>query len=91
MGFEEPFIPQFLKNFDQNKEKIRQFPGCLHLELYRDRDQSNVFFTYSYWDQPESLEKYRQSDVFQGIWKETKKGFCEKPQAWSVDRIQSLP
>lgn len=91
MGFEETFVEQFLEDFEQNKEKIRRFPGCNYLELYRDREHSHIFFTYSFWDRPESLENYRNSDLFKGIWKNTKKGFCEKPQAWSVDRVQSLP
>lgn len=91
MGFEETFTDRFLKNFERNKEKIRNFPGCNNLELYRDRNDPGIFFTYSYWDNDESLENYRNSETFRSIWAQTKPGFNRKPEAWSVDRIQSLP
>jgi len=88
------FIPEnvdaFLEMFDHKKESIRNFEGCRLLELYRDKTNSNVFFTYSYWDAVESLEKYRQSDLFNNVWAETKKHFNDKPEAWSVDKIASL-
>ena len=91
MSFEEKHIDTFLENFHQNKTDIRNFNGCRLLELYRDKEHSNVFFTYSYWEAQENLDNYRQSDLFKSVWAKTKILFNDKPQAWSVDKIVSLP
>lgn len=90
MCFQENKVDQFLANFNRNKHKIRNFPGCNFLELYRDLDNPNIFFTYSYWSQKEDLETYRQSDLFKSVWSVTKPLFSDKPEAWSVFKHESL-
>jgi len=49
MGFHEDKIDAFLDNFEQVKLNIRNFPGNRFLELYRDKNDPTIFFTYSYW------------------------------------------
>ena len=91
MSFSEEHIDDFLNNFEENKNKIKAFKGCNLLELYRDKSNSNIFFTYSYWEAQENLDSYRSSDLFKNVWAKTKILFNYKPQAWSVDKIVSLP
>jgi quinol monooxygenase YgiN len=91
MSFADRNVHVFLKNFHENKDKIRAVKGCHLLELLRDKDNSNIFFTYSYWGDQSDLENYRQSDLFKSVWAKTKILFNEKPQAWSVDKVVSLP
>ena len=90
MSFDPSRIEEFLENFNEKKENIRNFKGCRFLELYRDKQQDNIFFTYSYWEAETDLENYRQSDLFKGIWAKTKPMFNGKPEAWSVDKLESL-
>jgi len=90
LSFQPDKIETFLKNFENDKQHIRNFKGCRLLELYRDKTNTNVFFTYSYWETEEDLENYRNSDLFKGIWTNTKIYFNDKPLAWSVDKIESL-
>lgn len=90
MGFDPSKVETFLKNFEANKAHIRAFDGCEFLELYRDKHNPNIFFTYSYWKDEKALENYRQSDLFKSIWAKTKPLFNTKPEAWSVDKIHSL-
>ncbi len=90
MGFQEDKIDEFLANFEENKAKIREFEGCKFLELYRGKDNTNQFFTYSYWENETALEKYRNSELFKNVWANTKVLFSEKPEAWSVDKVVSL-
>lgn len=90
LSFEPSKIKEFLSNFEANKKHIRAFEGCERLELYRDQQNTNVFFTYSYWQSESDLENYRNSDLFKGVWAKTKVLFDQKPQAWSVDRIESM-
>lgn len=90
MSFEPSKVKAFLNHFEINKIDIRNFEGCQLLELYRDKTDSNVFFTYSYWSKETDLETYRQSDLFKTVWSQTKPMFNAKPQAWSVDKVVSL-
>ena len=90
MGFEPEKIKEFLANFEANKKEIRNFEGCRHLELLRDKNNTNRFFTYSHWADEDALENYRHSDLFKGIWAETKVMFNEKPEAWSVEGVDSF-
>jgi heme-degrading monooxygenase HmoA len=90
MSFHEENIPAFLENFDSIKEKIRSTEGNRFLELYQDKNNPCIFFTYSYWETEEDLENYRRSALFDEVWTFTKKLFNEKPEAWSLDKVVSL-
>ena len=90
MSFEPSKIDEFLTFFDTKKELVRNFPGCEFLEVYRDKENTNVFFTYSYWREESDLENYRHSDLFKLVWTTTKKLFNAKPEAWSVDKMITL-
>jgi len=90
MGFHEDKVEAFLNNFEQVKQDIRNFPGNRFLELYRDKNDPNVFFTYSYWEDETDLEKYRNSELFIEVWAFTKQLFSQKPEAWSVDKLVTL-
>lgn len=90
MSFHEENIPIFLENFDSIKEKIRGAEGNRLLELYQDKNNPCIFFTYSYWETEADLENYRQSNLFDEVWTFTKKLFNDKPEAWSMDKLVSI-
>lgn len=90
MSFEPTKIDEFLANFESNKTKIRNFDGCQFLELYRDQNNTSIFFTYSYWNSVADLNNYRNSELFKTVWSKTKPLFNAKPEAWSVDKLHSL-
>ncbi|WP_159780621.1 putative quinol monooxygenase [Flavobacterium sp. 9AF] len=90
MRFQEDKIDLFLENFNQVKEKIRNFEGNEFLELYQDKNDPRIFFTYSYWQQEENLEEYRKSVLFTEVWNFTKALFSDKPEAWSVNKLVTL-
>ena len=90
MSFHEDKISNFLENFEAIKEKIRNVPGNRLLELYQDKNDQTIFFTYSYWETEQDIENYRNSELFFEIWTDTKKLFNNKPEAWSVEKLVSL-
>ncbi len=90
MSFHEEHIPAFLENFELMKNKIRNSEGNRFLELYQDKYDNGIFFTYSYWETEEDLENYRKSELFYDVWTFTKKLFNAKPEAWSVNKLVSL-
>lgn len=81
---------EFKSLFEEIKQEIRGFEGCEHLELWRDVNNPDLFFTYSFWKDPSDLEKYRKSAFFGQIWPRTKKMFGAKAEAWSIEVIDSL-
>lgn len=90
MSFEPSKVDTFLEYFETKKQLIRTYDGCQFLELYRDKKNTNIFFTYSYWNEESDLENYRNSDLFKTVWTTTKQFFNDKPEAWSVDKLISL-
>ncbi|MGO4822184.1 MULTISPECIES: putative quinol monooxygenase [unclassified Flavobacterium] len=90
LSFHEENITAFLENFESIKERIRSAPGNQLLELYQDKTDKRIFFTYSYWETEADLENYRNSEFFNEVWTFTKKLFNKKPEAWSVDKLASL-
>ena len=87
MNFSEAAIPQFQALFEARKQTIRAFPGCIHLELWQDAADANIFFTYSMWESEDHLNHYRFSAFFKDTWSQTKALFAGKPEAWSVTRV----
>jgi quinol monooxygenase YgiN len=83
MSFHSQHINKFLILFEEKKE-------CELLELYQDKINPEIFFTYSYWENESDLENYRNSSLFKGVWTKTKTFFNDKPEAWSVDKKVSL-
>ncbi len=85
MSFHPERVDDFLKMFEEIKEKIRGQEGCLRLELLQDIHEQHVFFTYSFWENETALNAYRHTDLFAEVWKKTKSKFNDKPMAWSLE------
>ncbi|MGB5418722.1 putative quinol monooxygenase [Algibacter sp.] len=90
LGFHKQNIEAFLQNFENTKTNIRAFEGCQFLELYRDKNDPSIFFTYSYWESDAALEDYRKSKLFNTVWSKVKPLFNMPPEAWSVDKLETL-
>jgi quinol monooxygenase YgiN len=90
MSFHSKHIPEFLEMFEEKKQFIRNSEGCNLLELYQDKNNPEIFFTYSYWEAESNLENYRNSELFEKVWAQTKGYFNDKPLAWSVDKRVSI-
>lgn len=91
MVFETGHIPTFTQLFNERKAQIRAFEGCLHLALWQQTDNPNVFFTYSHWISELHLNQYRSSELFKDTWSKTKILFAAKPEAWSVMQQDIIP
>ncbi|MDZ7879698.1 MAG: antibiotic biosynthesis monooxygenase family protein [Saprospiraceae bacterium] len=89
LTFQADKTAEFMHIFDTSKDKIRAMSGCQHVELLRDENTPNVFFTLSLWDTEGSLETYRHSDLFKTTWAKTKVLFADKPAAWTTKMISA--
>jgi quinol monooxygenase YgiN len=84
MVFEPEHVAGFVQLFEERKERIRNFEGCTHLELWKESGKENVYFTYSHWINEQALNHYRFSEFFKETWGLTKALFAQKAEAWSV-------
>ena len=87
MEFRSDETENFRKLFEERKQTIRAFEGCLHLELWKDKNQKEIFFTYSHWESEAHLDHYRYSAFFRDTCEKTRALFANKAKAWSVDCI----
>ena len=87
MKFKAEHLDAFREIFRQSKPKIEAFPGCTRVDLMEVLNEPNVLMTHSSWDGPESLEAYRKSELFRTTWAKTKVLFDDRPQAWSLEKL----
>ena len=87
MHFKKGEEAKFLALFDAHKDKIRAFAGCSHLELLKDIRDPQCFTTLSHWDQAHSLENYRQSTLFETVWRQVKPLFSKQTEAFSLEKF----
>ena len=90
MVFEAEKVTDFLKVFNDSKDKIRGFEGCNHMELLQDHNHPHIFMTYSYWESEEHLNNYRKSELFGQVWPATKKLFAAPPVAFSAHQFTDI-
>ena len=90
MHFAATNIPIFLEIFDQHKEVIRHFPGCHHLQLLKDARDPLCYTTLSHWDELESLDNYRNSELFSSVWNRVKPLFSKRTEAFSFEKFIEL-
>lgn len=87
MHFTEAGVEEFLEIFNRNKEAIRHFPGCTHLQLLTDSDDLRCYTTLSHWNSEEDLNNYRNSELFNNVWGHVKALFSERSQAFSLEKF----
>lgn len=90
MYFKEEHVQDFLKIFEESKDRIRNFDGCLKLELLQDYNQKHILTTYSYWRDSKSLNNYSTSAVFMQNWAQMKKYFSRRPMAFSCIKLDEI-
>lgn len=90
MYFKEENVQDFLALFDESKERIRNYEGCLKLELLQDHNQAHILTTYSYWRDKKALDNYRHSAFFMENWLQMKKYFAQKPIAFSCIKLEEV-
>jgi heme oxygenase (mycobilin-producing) len=88
LTFQSDKTDEFIGIFKYMEPLILQMQGCHAVRLLRDTADTNVFFTHSIWDDAQTLDTYRASDLFRNTWQHVKTLFADKPQAWSVFNVR---
>lgn len=90
MTFDPNKLDEFVQVFNNSKYQIASFPGNHGLKLLQDANEKNVYYTYSLWQDDDSLQRYRKSELFKTVWAATRALFIDKPQAWSTLVIDNV-
>ncbi len=88
MKFKAENCNEFLELFNKYHSQIAGFKNCISVELLRDINDPQIFFTYSKWESETDLNNYRDSELFKSVWSQTKALFEQKAEAWSVEKIK---
>jgi len=83
-------LADFFDIFESSKVHIAAQPGCQHVEMLQDVNDPRLCFTYSLWDNQDSLDAYRKSALFGKVWPQTKALFDSKPEAWSLEQKSTV-
>src|SRR5438552_2084146 len=85
------FMPERIEEFKQiyfaSSSKIAAFKGCQGVDLLQDKDDPGIFFTFSIWENEETLNAYRNSELFTSVWNSVKILFNARPEAWTTQTI----
>ena len=84
LTFQEDKMDEFLAFFETIKFQVNSFPGCGGMKLLRDKNHPNIVLTYSNWESEDSLNNYRDSEVFGKVWPTIKPWFTARPEAWTT-------
>lgn len=89
MTFQEAAVDDFLSFISGQSSKIRAFEGCQFLQILQEQGNPAVVMTLSHWQSADALERYRHSALFKSVWAKTKIHFTEKPEAWSMNSLET--
>ncbi|MDR0801060.1 antibiotic biosynthesis monooxygenase family protein [Fluviicola sp.] len=85
LTFQEEKIDDFLAYFNTINTRVSTFENCYGMRLMQDMYHPYIVFTYSNWKDESALNRYRDSELFRGVWSTIKPWFGGKPEAWSVE------
>ncbi|HEY0667936.1 MAG TPA: antibiotic biosynthesis monooxygenase family protein [Sphingobacteriaceae bacterium] len=91
MTFDAGKPSAFEDTFYKMQPAIRNFEGCLGVELLKDINNPSVYFTISRWESSDALENYRASEFFKSTWTKVKPMFIERAQAWTLEYVNKEP
>lgn len=83
LTFNEDTISEFEDLYAEHSPAIALRKGCLGVELVTDVRNPYVRATISRWEDEESLNEYRKSELFGVVWPATSKLFAARPEVWS--------
>ena len=78
---------EFEAIFYRTQALIENFQGCQKTNLFRVAGTESQYFTISYWNNEESLESYRASELFRNVWSTVKPLFSSKAEAWTLNGV----
>lgn len=89
MSYADEHCQEFEELFSEINGLIAAQPGCHSVKLLKAYDNPGVYFTISEWDDEDSLNAYRNTELFGAVWPKVKKWMKDKPVAYSNEILAS--
>jgi quinol monooxygenase YgiN len=70
--------------FQNIRNNIQNFKGCMMLDLLKQDKNGSDYFTYSTWISEDALNHYLKSDFFSKVWPDVKLMLRQKAMAWTL-------
>lgn len=80
-------IKSFTDFFSSFQNQILEFDGCMHHDLFPDKDNKEIYYSYTIWKSEVKLKKYRNSELIKNISKAVEPKCEKEPLAWTVDKV----
>lgn len=74
----------FMKNLREEKLKLA---GCLHFDYFHEKNNKNIFYSYTIWESEKYLKQYKKTDLFIEVVSTLKKLCTEEPKAWTIENV----
>lgn len=91
MTVKEQYIDSFRKRVPVISNEVRRVSGCMHNDIFRDRNNDNIFYSYTIWSSEEDIERYLKSMYYKEIWGDIWDYFKKEPMAWKIDNMFDYP
>lgn len=89
MSIKNDCFTSFEVAFDQVREAIAAFDGCLEVRMLKGLDNPGIYTTVSKWTGRKALEHYRESELFRSTWSTVKPMFSGRAHAESYRELTS--
>ncbi len=91
MELNETKIELFEHFMDNLKEEKLKQDGCLHHDIFCDKDNSMMFFSYTIWATEKHLKKYKKTELFKEVTRTIRTLCVKEPIAWTVENVFNSP
>lgn len=74
----------FMNNLHDEKLKLS---GCLHFDFFHEKENNNIYYAYTIWENEKYFKQYKKSDLFKEVVTTLKSLCIEEPKAWTIENV----
>ncbi len=78
----------FMENLHDEKLRLN---GCLHFDFFNERQNPNIFYSYTIWEHEKFLKQYKKTDLFKEVVQTLRELCIDEPQAWTIQNVFNQP
>lgn len=82
------FFENFMNNLSEEKLTLE---GCLHHDFFCEKDNRNMYYSYTIWQSEKFLNKYKKTDLFKEVTRTLRHICIKEPIAWTVENVFNNP
>lgn len=91
MQVSSPNKALFKQTLKDYQKALKEQKGCMHLDMFSDKKEKDIFYSYTIWDNDTNLKKYRKSALYKELSGKILPLCDKEPKAWTVDEAFEKP